>query len=126
MKIENLKLSDYIGQVLKKLKTRKPSESTRGRANQVPNHIPCTCASPDSFKKRVDTEVRARSLREKEAREEQKERKLKRMTKFQQSCKMPGMSCFTVDNDTWLVPPKWTGPPQVREKFFRNLSNKNL
>ena len=54
---------------------------------------------------------------DKEAREEQKERKLRRMTKFQQSCKAPGMNCFTVDNSTWEVEPRWTGAPQ--EGFFR-------
>ena len=51
-------------------------------------------------------------MADKEVREEQKERKLRRMTKFQQSCKAPGMNCFTVDNSTWEVEPRWTGAPQ--------------
>ena len=121
----------YIENVLKKLKTKKPAESKYSKVIFVfdsvesnltfsliqPDHIPCTCISGDSFKKKVDAEIRAKSMKDKVAREEQKERKLRRMTKFQQSCKSPGMSCFTVDNSTWEVEPRWTGAPQVLTWF---------
>jgi len=50
-----------------------------------------------------------------ESRREKKERKKKklaRLTDFQRNCRSPGMSCFTVDEDTWKEPPRWLGEPQ--------------
>ena len=34
------------------------------------------------------------------------------MTEFEQECRLPGRSCFTVGPNTWLVPPRWEIEPQ--------------
>ena len=108
--------------LLDKLKKSKPASRHRDTSR---THIPCTCLHPDSFKTRTDRqykEIKEKRKREQEEKEKIKQRKLQRKTLFQRSCKRDGMSCFTVDNSTWLVPPRWDGDPQCHCTSSSNSS----
>ena len=108
--------------LLDKLKKSKPASRHRDTSR---THIPCTCLHPNSFKTRTDRtykEIKEKRKREQEEKEKIKQRKLQRKTLFQRSCKRDGMSCFTVDNSTWLVPPRWDGDPQCHCTSSSNSS----
>uniref|UniRef100_A0A3B3S104 Sulfatase 1 n=1 Tax=Paramormyrops kingsleyae TaxID=1676925 RepID=A0A3B3S104_9TELE len=104
-KIKNLR------EVRGHLKRRRPDECDCGRKSiyfsKSPLCVMCVKSTQSLVSKEVVPEVDRKSQLFNEIRRKKKERKLKKRQRKGDDCSLPGLTCFTHNNDHWQTAPFW-------------------